>query len=45
MADLPRASYAFVDGAGHDVETEQPALFRALAGDWLDRVEGWQAPA
>jgi hypothetical protein len=45
MADLPRASYAFLGGAGHGVEAEQPALFRALAGDWLDRVGGWQAPA
>jgi pimeloyl-ACP methyl ester carboxylesterase len=45
MADLPRATYAVLDGAGHGVEEEQLALFHALAGAWLDRVEGWQAPA
>lgn len=45
MADLPRASYAVLDGAGHGVEEEQLALFHALAGDWLDRVEGWSPPA
>jgi pimeloyl-ACP methyl ester carboxylesterase len=44
LADMPRATYAVLDGAGHGVEEEQAGLFRALAGDWLDRVEGWVPP-
>lgn len=36
---MPRATYVVLDGAGHALEDEQPALFRALASEWLDRVE------
>jgi pimeloyl-ACP methyl ester carboxylesterase len=36
---LPRASYVVLDRAGHALEDEQPTLFRALAGEWLDRVK------
>ncbi|WP_152360834.1 alpha/beta fold hydrolase [Microlunatus speluncae] len=35
----PRATFAVLDGAGHAVDAEQPALVRALFDDWLDRVE------
>lgn len=39
----PRATYAVLDRAGHGVNMEQPALFHALAHEWLDRVEEEQA--
>lgn len=42
-ADLPRGTFAVLDGAGHGVEEEQQGLFRALASEWLDRVEAWTA--
>lgn len=35
----PRATFAVLDRAGHTLEAEQPALFRALVGEWLDRIE------
>jgi pimeloyl-ACP methyl ester carboxylesterase len=34
----PRASFVVLDRAGHSLEIEQEGLFRALAGEWLDRV-------
>jgi pimeloyl-ACP methyl ester carboxylesterase len=34
----PCATFAVLDGAGHSLPEEQPALFAALVGDWLDRV-------
>ncbi|MFC7619882.1 alpha/beta fold hydrolase [Microlunatus sp. GCM10028923] len=34
----PRATFAVLDQAGHGLDAEQPALARALFGDWLDRV-------
>jgi pimeloyl-ACP methyl ester carboxylesterase len=43
---FPRATYAVLDGAGHNVSGERPALLAALLDDWLDRVErlpGWVA--
>jgi pimeloyl-ACP methyl ester carboxylesterase len=45
LEDLPRGTYAVLDGAGHGVEEEQPGLFRALAGEWLDRVEAFRPDA
>jgi pimeloyl-ACP methyl ester carboxylesterase len=39
LDDLPRATFAVLDRAGHALEREQSALFNALAGEWLDRVE------
>ena len=36
---FPRATLAVVDRAGHAVAGEQPVLFQALIGEWLDRVE------
>ena len=35
---FPRATYAILDRAGHSLSWEQPALFRALVCDWLDRI-------
>ena len=28
-----------LDRAGHSLQMEQPVLFEALTGEWLDRVE------
>jgi pimeloyl-ACP methyl ester carboxylesterase len=36
---FPRATLAVIDRAGHGVAEEQRSLFRALVGDWLDRME------
>jgi len=36
---FPRGTIAVLDRAGHGVPNEQRALFRALVGEWLDRVE------
>jgi pimeloyl-ACP methyl ester carboxylesterase len=35
----PHASLAVLDDAGHALPHEQPALLRALLGEWLARVE------
>lgn len=35
----PRATFAVLDNAGHCLVMEQQTLFRALASEWLDRVE------
>ena len=40
MEHYPRATVAVLDRAGHILPWEQPAVFKALIGDWLDRVEG-----
>ncbi|MCA5892628.1 alpha/beta hydrolase [Isoptericola sp. NEAU-Y5] len=39
LEDYPRATFAVLDRAGHNLQIEQPALFDALVGEWLDRVE------
>jgi pimeloyl-ACP methyl ester carboxylesterase len=36
----PNATFAVLDRAGHTGHIEQPAVFRALVEEWLDRVEG-----
>jgi pimeloyl-ACP methyl ester carboxylesterase len=33
----PRATFAVLDVAGHNLQIEQPALFETLMNDWLDR--------
>jgi pimeloyl-ACP methyl ester carboxylesterase len=38
LPHYPRATYAALDVAGHNLQFEQPALFEALMSDWLDRV-------
>ncbi len=35
----PRATFAVLDRAGHALNIEQPELFGALVGEWLDRIE------
>ena len=35
----PRATFAVLDRAGHNLQIEQPALFEALTEEWLDRME------
>lgn len=39
LDNYPRATFAVLDRAGHVLELEQKALFRALVNEWLDRVE------
>jgi pimeloyl-ACP methyl ester carboxylesterase len=39
LEHYPRATFAVLDRAGHNVQIEQPAVFTALAHEWLDRVE------
>ena len=38
LPHYPRATFAVLDVAGHNLQFEQPALFDALMADWLDRV-------
>jgi pimeloyl-ACP methyl ester carboxylesterase len=38
LPHYPRASFAVLDLAGHNLQIEQPHLFNALIGEWLDRV-------
>jgi pimeloyl-ACP methyl ester carboxylesterase len=39
LAHYPRATYAILDRAGHNLQIEQASLFDTLVGEWLDRVE------
>jgi pimeloyl-ACP methyl ester carboxylesterase len=39
LENYPRGTFAVLDRAGHLLEIEQQALFQALVGEWLDRVE------
>ena len=39
IEQYPRASFVVLDRAGHGVGIDQRGLFRALAAEWLDRVE------
>lgn len=34
----PRATFAVLDMAGHNLQIEQPDLFEALVGNWLERA-------
>lgn len=38
LEHFPRATFAVLDRAGHALGIEQRSLFRALVGEWLDRV-------
>jgi len=40
---FPRATFAILDKAGHSLSWEQPALFQALACEWLQRVEDFES--
>lgn len=39
LEQLPRATFAVLDRAGHAVAEERKPLFRMLVDDWLDRME------
>lgn len=39
IEDLPRATFAVLDRAGHGLAEERAAMFRALVADWLERME------
>lgn len=38
LPHYPRATFAVLDVAGHNLQIEQPELFEALVNEWLDRV-------
>jgi pimeloyl-ACP methyl ester carboxylesterase len=38
MEHYPRATYAVVDGAGHNVHIDQPDAVHSLVGNWLDTL-------
>jgi pimeloyl-ACP methyl ester carboxylesterase len=38
LPHYPRASYVVVDGAGHNLQIEQPGLLAVLVNDWLSRI-------
>lgn len=39
LEKYPRATFAVLDRAGHNLQIEQTHLFNALVREWLDRVE------
>jgi pimeloyl-ACP methyl ester carboxylesterase len=39
LPHYPRATFAVLDVAGHNLQFEQPELFEALMNEWLDRVK------
>jgi pimeloyl-ACP methyl ester carboxylesterase len=38
LSHYPRATFAVLDAAGHNLQIERPAMFDALFIDWLDRA-------
>ena len=38
LPHYPRATYAVLDVAGHNLQLEQPELFGALVREWLQRA-------
>jgi pimeloyl-ACP methyl ester carboxylesterase len=38
LPHYPRATYAVLDLAGHNLQIEQPALMNVLLRDWLERI-------
>ena len=39
VENYPRATFAVLDSAGHNLQIEQAQLFNALVSEWLDRVQ------
>ncbi|MBN2433998.1 MAG: alpha/beta hydrolase [Spirochaetes bacterium] len=39
LDNYPRATFAILDGCGHNLQTERSQLFEQLVEDWLDRIE------
>ncbi|MHB1684992.1 MAG: alpha/beta fold hydrolase [Bacilli bacterium] len=44
LDNYPRATFAVLDRAGHNLQIEQPNLFHALISEWLDRVQEAEQP-
>lgn len=42
LENFPRATFAVLDRAGHDLEIEQEILFTELVNEWLNRVEEYK---
>ncbi|QSB09623.1 alpha/beta hydrolase [Lysinibacillus fusiformis] len=40
LEKFPRATFAILDRAGHNLQIEQAELFTKLMSEWLNRVEG-----
>lgn len=45
IESYPRATFAVLDRAGHNLPIEQERLFAALVEEWLDRVEEASGPS
>lgn len=44
LDDYPRATFAVLDSAGHDLQFEQPQIFETLVAEWLERLKReWEA--
>jgi pimeloyl-ACP methyl ester carboxylesterase len=39
VENYPRATFAVLDSAGHNLQIEQAKLFNVLVSEWLDRLE------
>jgi pimeloyl-ACP methyl ester carboxylesterase len=39
LESYPRATFAVLDGGGHNVQAERVPLFESLVADWLERVD------
>jgi len=39
LENFPRATFAILDKAGHNLQIEQEELFNSLINEWLDRVK------
>lgn len=39
LDNYPKATFAALDQAGHNLQLEQPEVFNSLVREWLDRVE------
>lgn len=39
IEDYPRATFAVLDLAGHNLQIEQPELFHCLVREWIARTE------
>jgi pimeloyl-ACP methyl ester carboxylesterase len=39
LESYPRASFAVLDGGGHNLQTERVGAFEGLVADWLERVD------
>ncbi len=39
LDNYPRATFAVLDRAGHNLQIEQEALFNCLVNEWLTRIE------